>query len=1280
MTSISIFITNAKADLVQVSHAEILTRLEILDGIHCKFQENYRELTKAITEEEFEASNKSEESEFDEKYCNMRAELMNLAKNIAPAEPSTFTGQATSNDAILQHILAQQNDLIQKLMERPVENGDSSAIEQVMEQQAQLLERMSTRSSASVREAQVKLPTVKLPTFDGEPEEWKRYYETFRTLIHESELTNCLFKLPQVKRESADAIQALVDHVQKHLRVLQGMKLSTASWRALIIHLIEKNLDGATRRSWEKHIEAMEEMNTETMLDFLHGHSQLLRRANMGNEIGDRAKSEAKERGNQNKSRPPKPSRTVMSTTTQEGRCYLCQGDHLMYICKKFLAMLTERRIEELKKLRLCLNCFRSDHFVKNCRAGSCRECGKRHNTLLCHKHDRDSDAAARTEAREALSGSAKSSAVLCSIKGTWAGASESGKPSRAGALRRQVLMVTTIVIVKSCGQDRVIRVLLDSASEVNFISKAASKFLGVRLENTSELISGLNNMNCDVNRGCRLSMKSRISEFEIDVYCLVVPKITNFLPSTTVGASVLTIPEHIQLADPHFKEPGKIDALIGGELFMKLLETRNIDLGDDLPVFQNTKFGWVVSGPVPSHAAVRAVESRVVNTYMCLATTNASLEKTLQEFWRIEEYADNTEKLLHGEQKCEIKYATTTYRDIFGRFVVRLPFRDNKSQLGQSKGVTMRRLRYLETKFKRKPKLHDLYSEFMREYIELKHMTQITENASSSGAVYLPHHGVMREASSTTKLRLVFDASAKTSSGVSLNDTLMIGATLQDSLINIILRFRLPVVAITADLQKMYRQVQLHPDDRDYQGILWRFDARDLVEEYRLNTVTYGQSSAPYLAIRSVRRLAEDEAQRFPRAASVLLSDLYVDDIITGAENERDARNLVLQIRKLLRRGGFETHKWQSNCRSCVDGVSTGERAEELAAVEIDSGATKVLGLTWQPKSDTFQFSIEPMKKLINTKRGILSAISRLFDPLKLVGPILTRAKLIMQRTWLSKQGWDDPLSGDLCEAWEAYSEDLQRVTVIKIPRRVIQGSEIVHINLHAFCDASMKAYGVCIYLQAVDASGRARAHLVCSKSRVAPVKSNTITLPRLELCGAVVLARLTQNMLREEEEKLTNDFFTPNDIEWSFIPPSSPHMGGLWEAGVKSCKFYLKLVIGETLVTFEELTTVLTQIEVCLNSRPTCQLPSSATDLQPLTPGHFLDSNAPPLKWKLGRILETHKGTNDKVRVVTIKTASGILKRNANKNNKVIHQLASVIQYTEITEEGDIFENSLL
>ncbi|XP_036145895.1 uncharacterized protein LOC118646638 [Monomorium pharaonis] len=1047
----------------------------------------------------------------------------------------------------------------------------------ILEQQGQMLTRINTPSNSS-REFNVKLPIINLPVFSGHMEEWKRYADTFKTLIHNSDLSNvqkhqylvsslsgaaarvvesieiseqnyeiawdllkeryederairkrhvqCLFELPRVHRESSNAIRDLIDHVQKHLRILQSMKLPTESWGELIISLIEKNLDSATRKRWEEHAEMHEELTTKTMIDFLQRRCQVLERAALSEGIKDVTSGvKTSEKNDNNKIKLASNSRlqtkTTLSTTIQGGRCYFCQGPHLIYTCNQFLNLSVKDRIQTVKQLKLCINCLRNDHFVARCTSSSCRECGERHNTL-CHLSRGVSTPTTR-ENPETTTAERRASVNL--VTGSERSTSERAEDDASGPLVhhvqretskcKRILMSTAIVEAKAHNYcNRQLRVLLDSASETNFITLAACKELGLRMGNVCESISGLNNMNCDIKHGCQLKLKSRISNYEVSLYCLVAPSLTKELPSFSIRASQISIPENLKLADPLFYSPSKIDVLIGGEIFFNLLEAGKIELSQDLPTLQNSKFGWLIAGPIPERLVMKQPADRSsLNAHICLLTQKDEENNMLSRFWELEEYPVEGRVTMSAEElECESYFVNTMTRDSFGRFIVRLPFRKNKNKLGESKPMAIRRLKLLERRFLRDPEFGRQYAAFMPEYIDLNHMSRTTENLNIASSIYLPHHGVLRESSVTTKLRVVFDGSAKTSSGVSLNDSLMVGAALQDNIIDIILRFRLHAVAITADLKKMYRQVLINKLDRNYQRIFWRFSTNEPIQEFRLNTVTYGLACAPFLAIRCVRQLANEAVNEFREASQVLLNDLYVDDILTGVSCESDAIELINQLTTLLGSGGFEPHKWHSNCGAILGDRN---RVEQSSSVAIDTNNVKTLGLIWHPNGDMFEFSIKAIANPSKTKREVLSTVSRLFDPLGLISPILIRVKIIMQQTWAANLSWDDPLTSNLQRLWDAYVRDLNDVNSIRIPRRVILNNSI-RICLHAFSDASLKAYGACVYLQTIDEDGSVKSALLCSKSRVSPIRNKTITLPRLELCGAVALVRLVKNVRR--------------------------------------------------------------------------------------------------------------------------------------------------------------------
>ena len=200
--------------------------------------------------------------------------------------------------------------------------------------------------------------------------------------------------------------------------------------------------------------------------------------------------------------------------------------------------------------------------------------------------------------------------------------------------------------------------------------------------------------------------------------------------------------------------------------------------------------------------------------------------------------------------------------------------------------------------------------------------------------AYYMPHHAVMKQDSSTTKLRVVFNGSERTSNGTTLNDILMVGASHQEDLCSLIQRFRTHKIVFCADIAKMYRQIVLDPRDTHLQRILWRADRNEPVKTYELKTVTYGTSSAPFLATRCLKQLAEDEGERFPRAAEVVMRDFYVDDLISGTGNVDDALQLQGELREMLTKGGFWLRKWTSNHPALLEKIPVAERESNFLGI----------------------------------------------------------------------------------------------------------------------------------------------------------------------------------------------------------------------------------------------------------------------------------------------------------------------------------------------------------
>ena len=613
-----------------------------------------------------------------------------------------------------------------------------------------------------------------------------------------------------------------------------------------------------------------------------------------------------------------------------------------------------------------------------------------------------------------------------------------------------------------------------------------------------------------------KATVSSRLNGFTRTLSFLTVENMTGLVPDERISRSSLKLPKNKPLADPEFDQPGEVDMLIGSGTTLSILCVGQIKLSKpsepDL-YLQNTRFGWIIGGSI----SPRDVPPDF-NNKRCFLT---NLEKIMNRFWEIEEpvFTHNTRQ---KENSCEEYFQKNTHRNDKGQYTVALPFDQRKEELGETRSMAEKRLTSIERKLRYNPDLQTQYNDVLREYITLGHMSKVNDEQKTPG-FYLPHHAVFKESSLTTKVRVVFDGSAKSSTGISLNDTLMVGPTIQDDIFSLLVRFRTHNYVLTGDIEKMYRQFLVRKEDRNYQRILWR-DSDGQIATYELNTVTFGLSPAPFLAIRCLHQLADDEAQAYPEASRVLKNDMYVDDLLTGVDTFVDALALRDEIDSLLKRGNLNLRQWASNDLNLLEGLPSSHVNMKLQSKE--DNTIKTLGIHWNSEQDSIIYTVHPtpLKGRV-TKRIILSDIARVFDPLGLLGPVITHAKLIMQRLWLEKLDWDDAIPLSIYTEWLNYTSQLHKINNLSFNRR-IKASETQDLQLHGFCDASEKAYGACIYVRSKDSRGVITSIILCAKSRVAPVKTERIsthsvsddprehtlrvTIPRLELCAAQLLAKL--------------------------------------------------------------------------------------------------------------------------------------------------------------------------
>lgn len=377
-------------------------------------------------------------------------------------------------------------------------------------------------------------------------------------------------------------------------------------------------------------------------------------------------------------------------------------------------------------------------------------------------------------------------------------------------------------------------------------------------------------------------------------------------------------------------------------------------------------------------------------------AVSTPEIGRLIQKFWSVEE-PDVPNVLSTEDEQCEAWFRKSTIRDASGRFVVSLPFQStvraltemstnqtavvqggSPEDLGSSRALALNRLYNLERRLAKDSELYTAYRKFMDDYLNLGHM----KLASVPGKYFIPHHAVVKHEEKGLKIRVVFDASAKSTSGKSLNDCLCTGPKLQTEISDVLLRSRFYKYVFVADIAKMYRQIRVRDEDCVYQHILWRRSPEDEVQEYQLRTVTYGVNSAPYLALRCLRQLDFEDGAKFPQAKGLLTNNTYVDDIIAGADTVDDLLAVQKDLINLLLRGQLELKKWASNCDAVLSCVPVEDQAVEPTFTPTEDVTLKVLGVHWDPTTDTFGYHGATSEGSI-TKRVVLSMIAWLYDPI---------------------------------------------------------------------------------------------------------------------------------------------------------------------------------------------------------------------------------------------------------------------------------------------------------
>ncbi|XP_056637704.1 uncharacterized protein LOC130445841 [Diorhabda sublineata] len=953
---------------------------------------------------------------------------------------------------------------------------------------------------------------------------------------------------------------------------------------------LHKKLDLPTRKLFEQSKKQGEIPSLENFFDFLKQRSGILERT-QNIQASTSNSNDTKQKFSPKYSKTTAHVNSMIPTNSQSD-CYYCKNaSHCIYTCESFENLSISDKYKFIHSNNLCKNCLGGRHITRDCKSlKSCSICQKRHHTYLHSDSFRANDDAHNNNNGSISQNRCNNSQSIHSNVHTTNGQhphtksinnrnnnfnrqiDENSHPHQAtdnrqnpsrpqknydnaetnensqdnnsnvSAIQTQslsalstechVLLATAKIIMNDSHNNPFkTTILLDNGSQNSFVSQELVNKLQLKTFEKTLQISGISQTVSTTNKMVHLKFfphSNPIKHFEIP--CAVLPKITCKLPQVKINVSQLRLPTDIILANPEFNIPSEIHILVGADLYYKLLTPGIIDLGKKLPSLQNTSLGWMIAGTIPNSASFNSVNIQnndsVFTSCNHISISKKDLSSSLSKFWEQEEIPSKS-ILSFDDELAETIFQNSTQILENGRFQVNFPLKSEKEhhKLGESFLIAKRRFLSLENRIHKNPELFS-------EYVNLGHAKYVTLNLTNSKnelKYFIPHLCVIREQSISTKLRIVFDSSCPTSTGVSLNDITLKGYQVQPDLFDILCRFRLNKFTITSDVQKMFRQISINTEHRFLQNILWRENPQQPLQCIELSTLTYGCNFSPFVATRVLQEIANNNSSNFSLAANALISETYMDDIISGTNSEHELIKLIQELKIVLGNHGFNLHKWASNNSNVLAEISDSNNSsflqnpEKCISLDLENSQNKVLGLNWIPASDNLNISVPTTFSIFPaTKRKILSTISRCFDPLGLYNPIILSGKLLVKQLWQAKLDWDTEISDPvILEKWHTFVNNLPKLSQLTIPRFIFLDKSINLIEMHGFSDASLKAFGVCVYLRTIYSDNSVSCNLISAKSRVCPV-STTITLPRLELSAMLLLSNLVDKIYKNFQTKI--------------------------------------------------------------------------------------------------------------------------------------------------------------
>lgn len=1070
--------------------------------------------------------------------------------------PNQEAGIGSAMSAIVQ-LVSKQFELIQNQQETQV-NTSTLIQEQFQAFQNQIAKNNAEKSS-------LKPQQLEIPTFKGDILEYKSFKEIFQKAISKvkwSDLEKLLLLQSKLSGRALERVKhlateeqnysvmwsildkeflitrALVQHnVSKLLQIqpvkandVQAMRQFYSTLNTVVTNLTQltdvqpaewlfeigyMQVESQIKRRYEDFLRAKElRANVETITEFLMAECNLAEgQSGIKTAVTHKIKDNSYDNSNNNKNKQNKSTRAHVTVNNEntvppnnidpEKKCFICKMSHLVNMCPTLMA--NENREKLLRHYKICIYCLKHKFNFRNpCRSKDtvkCEKCNLNHHTVL-HPINNNASNTFVTNHQECQEFS-----HIAQQAETHGFVTKNGDTCT-------ILPTAIANILDKNGMSIPIACLIDNCAERTYVSEDIVQKLGLRKYKTNIIIKGINDILDTAKSYVNLSIKLDDPKIGvITTQALVVTKIASNIPTLEIDMNMFG---DKKMANPLLGKSCSVGILMGSDVLPQIFKAGGgTEITKSGLLLQDTHLGWIVSG---KNSRPQKIVSSFV-TYNESALKCLSDDKINERILKFFEVPEEIEECDDDEAKyCEELFEKKHYRTEDGRYVVPMIWKPNPVPLGHSYRKTLRFFLWQEQKWNKDPEHQQLNASFMREYLSMNHMTEIEKekHADESGnCYYVPYLSIFRPNALSTRLRNVFNASAVTSNGKSLNDQLCSGPKLQNSIIEILTKARTFQVIVTADIAKMFRQILLLPEDCKKLRIIWREKPSDELREFQLETVTYGTECAPYQSLRTIQQCAVDNAQS-ETLAKIIKEAFYVDDFVYGADTVEECKELITQVTHTMAQGQFPLTKFMSNDPEVLREIPEEKKITSYAKDNVEK--FKTLGLNYDPIRDEFSLNIQAPEKVIYTKRGVSSVVAKNYDPLNFILPYTMLLRIFLQQIWATKVDWDEELDETWKGKFDAVIQNMHKLADIKITRWLNTSSN-GFLDLIGFSDASGLAKAAVIYAR-VQTNDIFNTHLVIAKGGVNKLKNAAViasaqeTIPKLELQALLILAELYQQI----------------------------------------------------------------------------------------------------------------------------------------------------------------------